>query len=80
MEKEQGSCQVFYRKMKGKGRQTMQLRYDDHTITLVIRVLEECLEEEYSAEELRSKVRDMLALLIGSVNVYQRKANLDRKT
>ncbi|GAK61628.1 hypothetical protein U27_01529 [Candidatus Vecturithrix granuli] len=53
----------------------MKLHHDDHTITLIIRVLEECLEEEYSAEELRSRVRDMLALLIGSVNVYQHDNN-----
>ncbi|MDY0094167.1 MAG: hypothetical protein RBT80_15845 [Candidatus Vecturithrix sp.] len=49
----------------------MKLHHDDHTITLIIRVLEECLEEEYSAEELRSRVRDMLALLVGSAKAYQ---------
>lgn len=49
----------------------MSSKYTDHTITLLIRVLEECLEQDYSAEELRSRMRDMLALLIGSVKVYQ---------
>ena len=53
----------------------MKSYQSEHTMTLLIRVLEECLEEEYSAEELRSRVRDMLALLIGSVNVYQHGSN-----
>ena len=53
-------------------RQTMSSQYSDHTITILIRILEECLEQDYSAEELRSKMRDMLGLLIGSVNAYQR--------
>ena len=33
------------------------------TITLIIRLLEECLAEDYSPEELRSKIRDILKLL-----------------
>jgi hypothetical protein len=32
-------------------------------LTLIVRLLEECLEEEYSPEELRSKIRDILKLL-----------------
>ncbi len=39
---------------------------DEKTLTLIIRILEECLENEYSAEELRSRIRDILRLL----NVY----------
>ena len=34
----------------------------EKTITLIIRILEECLEEEYTVEELRSKIRDILKL------------------
>jgi hypothetical protein len=33
------------------------------TLTLIIRLLEECLEQEGSVEELRSKIRDILTLL-----------------
>ena len=49
----------------------MSSTYSDHTITILIRILEECLEQDYTAEELRSKMRDMLGLLVGSVNAYQ---------
>lgn len=31
-------------------------------LTLIIRILEECLEQEYSVEEIRSKLRDILRL------------------
>lgn len=34
-----------------------------HTLLLLIRLLQECLEEDYTVEELRSKIRDMLRLL-----------------
>ena len=40
----------------------------DRVIILVIRLLEECLEHQYSAEELRGKMRDMLRLLRAYVN------------
>ena len=33
------------------------------TLTMIIRILEECLENDYSAEELRSKIQDILRLL-----------------
>ena len=33
------------------------------TLTLIIRLLEECLEKDYTLEELRSKIRDILELL-----------------
>jgi hypothetical protein len=36
-------------------------------------MLEECLDQDYTAEELRSKMRDMLGLLIGGANAYQRR-------
>ncbi len=32
-------------------------------VLLIIRMLQECLEEDYGLEELRSKIRDMLRLL-----------------
>ncbi len=35
----------------------------ERTLTLIIRLLEECLEQDYAAEELRSKIRDILKLL-----------------
>lgn len=35
----------------------------ERTLTLIIRMLEDCLEHEYTAEELRSKIRDILRLL-----------------
>jgi len=57
----------------------MNRNYSDHTITLLIRILEECLEQDYAAEELRSRVRDMLALLRGSVQAYQYGSNGLRK-
>ena len=34
-----------------------------NTLLLLIRLLQECLEEDYTVEELRSKIRDMLRLL-----------------
>ncbi len=40
---------------------------DDRTLELIVRLLEECLEHDYNAEELRSKVMDMLRLLNGGV-------------
>jgi hypothetical protein len=40
--------------------------FSERTLTLIIRLLEECLENEYSAEELRGKIRDVLKLLIGN--------------
>jgi hypothetical protein len=36
---------------------------NERTLTLIIRILEECLEAEYSVEELRSRIRDVLRLL-----------------
>ncbi len=42
---------------------------NEKTLTLIIRILEECLENDYSSEELRSKIRDILRLL----NMYSRK-------
>jgi hypothetical protein len=33
------------------------------TILLLIRLLQECLEQDYTVDELRSKMRDMLRLL-----------------
>lgn len=38
----------------------------EKTLTLIIRILEDCLENDYSSEELRSKIRDILQLLGGS--------------
>jgi hypothetical protein len=35
----------------------------ERTLILIIRILEECLENDYSAEELRDKIRDMLKLI-----------------
>jgi len=35
----------------------------ERTLTLIMRLLEECLEQDYAAEELRSKIRDILKLL-----------------
>ena len=32
-------------------------------LTLIMKLLEECLEQEYSLEELRSKIRDILRLI-----------------
>ena len=37
-------------------------------IILTIRLLRECLEENYTAEELRSKIRDALRLLAAIEN------------
>ena len=39
---------------------------DEHTLTLITRLLEECLEHDYSSEELQSKARDILRLLDGA--------------
>ncbi len=33
------------------------------TLTLIIRLLQECVEQDYTEEELRSKIRDALRLL-----------------
>lgn len=38
---------------------------DERILQLIIRLLEDCLEHEYTSEELRSKVLDMLKLLNG---------------
>jgi hypothetical protein len=35
----------------------------ERILTLIIRMLEDCLEHEYTAEELRSKIRDILRVL-----------------
>jgi hypothetical protein len=37
--------------------------FNQHTLTLIIRLLEDCLEQDYSVEELRSKIREILKLL-----------------
>jgi hypothetical protein len=39
-----------------------------NTLTLLVRLLRECLEENYTAEELRSKIRDALRLLAAIKN------------
>jgi hypothetical protein len=33
------------------------------TLTLIIRILQECIEKDYTPEELRSKIREILQLL-----------------
>ena len=33
------------------------------TLILIVRILEECFEHEYSSDELRGKIRDILRLL-----------------
>lgn len=34
-----------------------------NTLNIIIRLLEECLEQSYSVEELHSKIRDILRLV-----------------